>query len=91
MSKPSYHDLHITTPEIERTSIFNLPFRVEVHCTRTGGWEVWAHAEGEPPNRLPEQMLGSEYSKTKWLVLDVAGHVICDSRPKDTAQGEQRP
>lgn len=78
---PSYHDLHITTPRIPRTSIFNLPFRVEITCSRVGGWQAWAKA--------PEELLGGEYGfdaetgEGAWLVLDVAGHVICDSRPKE--------
>ena len=74
---PTYHDLHITTPTIPRTSIFNLPFGVQVMCTRVAGWEAWAMAsEG-----LPEKLLGGEYGgNDKWLVLDVAGHVICDGR-----------
>lgn len=85
---PSYHDLHITTPKIGRTAIFNLPFRVHVHCTRVGGWQVWAMKEGT----LPEEELGGEYGydaetgEGAWLVLDVAGHVICDSRPKGGAE-----
>lgn len=88
---PTYHDLHITTPKIARTSIFNLPFRVQVHCTRVGGWTVWAMKEGT----LPEEELGGEYGyvaetgEGNWLVLDVAGHVICDSRPKDGAEPDR--
>lgn len=73
--RPTYHDLHITTRNIPRTSIFNLPFRVQVHCTRVGGWQVWAMAEGD----LPEELLGSEYDAERPLILDVAGHVIVDS------------
>lgn len=77
---PTYHDLHITTQDIPRTSIFNLPFYVQVTCTRVSGWRVWAVAEG---NR-PEELLGGEYDE-KGLRLDVAGHVIVDSldRPAD--------
>lgn len=81
---PSYHDLHITTPTIPRTSIFNLPFRTRVTCSRAVGWTAYAVAEGDSPGMY----LGGEYdydAKTgegQWLVLDVAGHVICDSRPK---------
>ena len=33
-SSPSYHDLHITTAQIQRMSIFNLPYGLEVACTR---------------------------------------------------------
>lgn len=75
----TYHDLHITTPTIERTSIFNLPYRVQVTCSRVGGWRVWARAEnlaGMTP--LPEEDLG-----TDGLRLDVAGHVIYDSMPNE--------
>lgn len=82
---PSYHDLHITTPNLARTSIFNLPFRVHVHCTRVSGWTAWAIKE----SALSEELLGGEYDYVEetgdgnWLVLDVAGHIICDSRPKN--------
>ena len=79
MEVPSYHDLHITTSSIPRTSIFNLPFRVRVTCSRVCGWRALALAE----RSLPEELLGEEYDKENWLVLDVAGHVICDSRPDD--------
>jgi len=70
----SYHDLHITTPQIARTSICDLPYRVRVQCTRVGGWEVWAITEGH----LPEELLGAEYEEPG-LRLDIAGHVICDT------------
>lgn len=77
---PSYHDLHITTPTFERTSIFDLPFRVKVTCTRVGGWEAWALKEGA----FSEELIGGEYGgKDLWLVLDVAGHVICDARKNE--------
>jgi hypothetical protein len=33
--RPSYHDLHITTAQIPRTSIFNLPYGLLVTCDRT--------------------------------------------------------
>lgn len=75
---PSYHDLFITTPKIARISIANLPFRVEVLCTRAAGWQVWVRKE----THLPEELLGEEFGGHEWLVLDVAGHVICDRRPK---------
>lgn len=42
---PSYHDLHITTAKIPRTSIFNLPYGLEVTCTRMRGWCLWAHGD----------------------------------------------
>lgn len=81
---PSYHDLHITTAEIERTSIFNLPYGYEVRCTRVTGWFLYDNgARMSPHLREPEpSVLGGEYEgPDKWLVLDVDGHVIVDSRP----------
>lgn len=74
-ASPSYHDLHITTPKLTRKSIFNLPFRVEITCTRAGGWQVWAKKE----DGLPDELLGAEYNYDLPLILDVAGHVIVDS------------
>lgn len=71
---PTYHDLHITTSRIDRTSIFNLPYRVQVHCTRIAGWQVWAMAE----DGNPETLLAGEFH-SEGLVLDVDGHVIVDS------------
>lgn len=79
---PSYHDLFITTAKIPRTSIFNLPFRISVRCSRTAGWTVWALKEGN----LKEELLGGEYDYDEetgegWLILDVAGYEICNSMP----------
>lgn len=80
MKTPTDHDLHITTARIPRTSIFNLPFRVEVSCTRVGGWQVSAHKENiiEP---LPDELLGGDDIP---LRLDVAGHVIFDTLTEHT-------
>lgn len=64
----SYHDLHITTAFIPRTSIFNLPFNLMVTCTRLGGWELWES----------QVLLAGEYSQNG-LILDVDGNVIVDS------------
>lgn len=86
MSKVSYHDLHITTPKMERTSIFDLPFSVEVACCRVAGWQVWEVPAGR---RDDSRLLGAEYGEDQWLVLDVAGHVICDSRPATPAAPEE--
>lgn len=81
---PSYHDLHITTAQIPRTSIFNLPYGVQVTCNRVAGWELWdmnqtQHSKGLPPSR--GALVAGEYAgPDEWLVLDVAGHAIVDSR-----------
>ena len=73
----SYHDLHITTATIPRTSIFDLPYGTEVICNRVSGWSL---ARGD------EQIAG-EYDENG-LRLDVAGHVIVDSL---TAQRTDEP
>jgi hypothetical protein len=74
---PSYHDLHITTPDIPRTSIFSLPYGLQVTCSRVAGWEFW-HTANHPSAWV---LLAGEYADLdKWLVLDVDGHVIVDSR-----------
>lgn len=70
----SYHDLHITTAEIPRTSIFNLPYGLQVTCTRVGGWQLWAHPDGSV-----EQLLAGEFD-VNWLILDVDGHEIVNNR-----------
>lgn len=79
----SYHDLHITTKDLPRTSIFNLPFSLHVTCTRSAGWELWERYRGE------DKLLASEYPSAggeSWLRLDVAGHVIVDSELKQSVR-----
>lgn len=81
---PSYHDLHITTAAIPRTSIFNLAYGLEVTCNRVAGWQLWDMNQVQRPaglNQAPGVLLAGEYDgPDKWLVLDVAGHEILDSR-----------
>lgn len=74
----SYHDLFITTQDIKRTSIFNLPYGLFVTCNRTSGWELWKGIGNDAT------LLAGEYDE-KWLVLDVAGHTIVDSRKVEAA------
>ncbi|UTC29188.1 hypothetical protein BAMBUS_01060 [Brevundimonas phage vB_BpoS-Bambus] len=76
---PSYHDLHLTTEDMERTSIFDLPYNVAVTCTRAGGWQVWHKPDPSGPAR---QLAGEFAGDGQGLRLDVAGHVIVDSLPK---------
>jgi len=73
---PSYHDLHITTRDIPRTSIFNLPYAYQVLCTRSAGWELWLGVE--PGMREAEKLVAGEYC-VNGLRLDIDGHVIADS------------
>lgn len=70
-TKPSYHDLHVTLPDVGRKSIFDLPYNIQVTCTRVGGWELWSG----------NVLIAGEYEKG--LKLDVDGHVICDSELDD--------
>lgn len=58
-SRPSYHDLHITTAQISRTSIFNLPYGLRVMCTRVSGWELWKHLDN--PDSQGDVLLAGEY------------------------------
>lgn len=71
---PDYHDVHVTTAEIPRTSIFDLPFGYELTCNRVAGWRLW-YSDG---TELGDILLGGEYHD-KGLVVDVADHVILDS------------
>jgi hypothetical protein len=64
----SYRELYITTADIPRTSIFNLPYGLMVTCTRPGGWELWQDTN----------LIAGEYDP-RGLRLNVAGHVIVDS------------
>jgi hypothetical protein len=78
---PSYHDLHITAPGIERTSIFDLPYTYEVRCLRTSGWELWYH-DTRRTHREPVLIAGEYDGPEQWLILDVDGHVIVNSRDR---------
>ena len=80
---PSYHDLYITTAQIPRTSIFNLGYSLRVTCTHVSGWELWHYPDSGFTGAVepPPQLLAGEYAHPeKWLVLDVNGTVIVDSR-----------
>lgn len=75
---PSYHDLHITCALFDRTSIFNLPYSIEVRCTRSTGWQVWERWDG-----IDRKIAGEYEGPEKWLVLDVDGHIILDNRNRE--------
>jgi hypothetical protein len=86
VSAPSYHDLHLATPEIERTSIFNLPCGLMVQCSRVAGWQLWETASDVRDWRL----LAGEYAgPDKWLVLDAGGTVIVNSRDREDPPEEK--
>ena len=78
MTAPSYHDLYIATAEIPRTRLFDLPYGLEIACTRTTGWQLWQTAS----EIARWTLLAGEYDD-KWLILDVAGQVIVNSRDRE--------
>lgn len=83
--KHSYHDLHITTADIPRTSIFNLPYGLQVSCCRVTGWRLertWVKNGG-----VHGKIVAGEYDD--FLRLDVDGYIIVDSAPPAIAQGEE--
>ena len=78
----TYHDLHITTPDIPRTRISDLSFGYEILCSRAGGWQLWDMRLGYRNAVL----VAGEYAEVP-LRLDVAGHVIVDSMINLEEQG----
>lgn len=74
----SYHHLHVTTADIPRARLFNLPYGLMVTCNRVAGWELWDASLDVPAEW---KLLAGEYAgPDQWLVLDVAGYIILDSR-----------
>ena len=66
----TYRDVYVTTRDIRRTSLYDLPVTVILICDRVGGWTLWAD----------DELLGSEFDNEKWLRVDVAGSAIVDSQ-----------
>lgn len=82
MTAPSYHNLYVTTAKIQRTRIFDLPYGLEVTCTRSGGWQLWRAKTYLPTGHVAaeSEVVAEEYAAPgKGLRLDVDGHVIVDS------------
>lgn len=86
----TYHDVHVTTEQVERTAIFDLPYGYELTCNRVSGWTLWG-----PPQKALDNIVGpfpapaepvkvaGEYDKAG-LRIDIAGVVICDSLTRST-------
>jgi hypothetical protein len=71
---PSYHDVRVSTSTgLDGARIFDLPYGVELACTRVTGWQL----------RNNGALLGGEYDGDQWLVIEVDGKVIVDSRRAD--------
>lgn len=87
MADWSYHHLHVTTAKIARARLFDLPFGLQVTCNRVAGWELWDASAGMAADW---KLLAGEYAgPDRWLVLDVAGYVILDSRKTEPAPGPE--
>lgn len=69
---PSYHDLYVTTETIIRRRLFDMPFDYHVSCSRVGGWSLF----------FREREVAGEFHRA-WLILDVNGEVVIDSRPAE--------
>lgn len=78
----SEHILYVTTSKIPRTPITALPARIHVSRGNIDGWGAWLLQEGDSP----EEYLGGEFEKDLWLVLDVDGRIICNSRDKASVE-----
>lgn len=74
----SYHDLYVTTAKIPRTRMSSLPFGYQVTCDRVCGWELWFRDGSDM--RTWENRAGEFALPSEWLVLDVNGVIIVDSR-----------
>ena len=75
---PSYHDVEIeiiTDESTNRMLLFNMPYGVELECTRVGGWRLW---------NCWTELLAGEYD-TPQLKVYVKGHQICGA--EDEPQG----
>ena len=74
----SYHDVYVTTELVPRTSLFNLPYNIELRCTRIAGWELIENTCGVTKQPTEARILGSEYGADAGLTIDVAGTTILD-------------
>lgn len=82
----SYHDLYVTTAEIPRTKLFNMSYAYVVECSRISGWELWFRDGADI--RTWENRAGEFSARNKWLVLDVNGVVIIDSRRNEEEEDD---
>lgn len=75
---PGNADLFVTTADIPRTPLIHLADSYLVECSVVWGWELMRVNIGE------RVTIATEHSQETygWLVLDVSGFVICDSRTK---------
>lgn len=73
-TRPSYHDLHITTVKFSRRAISDLPYGYELICSRVRGWSLWFKGDNETI-LVAEEFHG----RGEGMRLDIAGHVILDS------------
>jgi hypothetical protein len=72
---PTYHDV-VVFVEGQRIGLFNSSYGLQLHCTRSAGWQLWNVWDGK------EELLGGEYSN-KDFRIEVRGAVICQSKPSE--------
>ena len=83
---PSYHALNLTTKTIPRTPLVRFQDRIDVTCGKVSGWEAWHIVTNTDPKAhkpTTAVRLGGEFTPDNWIRLDVAGHIIVDSEPKE--------
>ncbi len=89
IDSPSYHDIFVTTKDRPREKLFNLAYDYELSCTRVAGWTLWFR--GQAKDRSQDQLVGGEYEKDKWLVIDLNGIEILDSRKRAEERKNDEP
>ena len=60
-----YHDIYVTTADLGRRRLFDLPFGYEITCNRVAGWSLWKG----------DTLIAGEFHEVP-LSIDVAGHPI---------------
>jgi len=66
-------DIFITTPTIERVSLYSLPFKVMLKCS-DHGWGLWEHSRGKEPDSL---LAGGESQHGR--KIEIGDKVISDT------------
>lgn len=73
---PSYHDVVVFAGD-QRLRLFDSSFGLQLHCTRSAGWQLWNVWDGK------EELLAEEYSSTKPIRIEVRGVVVCETKPSE--------
>lgn len=88
----SFRNVYITTPRIMRQRLTDLPYGVRIVCDRAAGWRVFAGKDDRPREIVVSEhreLLAGEFDgPDRWLILDINGQTIVDSR-KNSPKGIQ--